>query len=223
MSDPNTGTTAETYPETYVEEKTTEKTTVTPLITTQSEAIATYFIDDLTDFIRDMRIDLLKYLEFPPEESQDLHEVLQMLFDDLARMLRDRLITGIHLLLSANELDPNVHAYPVLYHAHYQVFVHERILGAPKDEEPKSERWGGRLEPPPIAWTHARFALLIDWAPSASRERRKRVNRKFGYLFDWVPDNARYDPSSLLKFRDGGLTMVGANLATRVELQVPRA
>src|SRR5258708_39646384 len=99
--------------ETYATVETTVEATVVPRTVTQSEQIARYFTEDLLQFVHDTNINLASELQIPSDYPQNTEEVIWMLFDDLSHMLRDRLITGVHLLLSEPDRDPNTHAYPL--------------------------------------------------------------------------------------------------------------
>ncbi|HTK12125.1 MAG TPA: hypothetical protein VL485_33445 [Ktedonobacteraceae bacterium] len=207
-------TTSGSQTETYDTTASTTEATVTPRVMTQTEQIARYFTDDLTQFVHIANLDLAHELEIPAEEAGDTQEIIEMLFDDLSHMLREGLITGIHLLLSEPRVDANTGAYPLRYHALYtinQPAVAQRSL--------KAQRFGGSIEPPDRVWVGARFALLIDWNKSADR-RRLQVRRP-EYLFDWVPEQTRFDATSLVRYREGGLTSNGAEVVRRVEARSP--
>src|SRR6266436_5835534 len=165
MSSPISGSQTETY--TYTRE--TVETMVFPRVITQSDQIAHYFTDDLEEFLRVTNINLAHTLQIPTEYPQDTKDIVMMLYDDLSHMLRDGLITGIHLLLSELELDPNSHAYPLRYHAMYVINNPERSLKPPG----AARRFGGALALPKDVWRNTRFALLIDWNPSANERRRQ--------------------------------------------------
>jgi len=191
--------------ETYAETKQTVEVTVVPRSMTQSQEIARYFIDDLKQFLKDTRIDLARELQIPPEYTHDQDILVEMLFDDLTHMLRDGLITGIHLLLSDPEPDKNTQAYPLTYHARYVIDMPERNLKAAN-----ARQFGGRLAPPKKFKAGTRFALLIDWNPNAN-ERRRQV-RKPDYCFNWVPETVRYDGTTVVRFREGGMTIDSATV-----------
>jgi hypothetical protein len=197
--------------------KETTEATVIPRIVTQSQQIARYFTDDLKYFLRETGFDLIKYLDIPDDYPQDTDEVIEMLYEDTSHLIRDKLITGINLLISDPDPDPNLRgAYRLRYYALYQLEVPNRVL---KLEDAK--RFGGYLAPPPAAWrgTRYRFALLIDWEPSANEKRRKAMRPE--YCFDWVPEQASFDARTLVRYRSGGMTMDGARVVTRDELASP--
>jgi hypothetical protein len=176
MAGPTSGSVSETFATTT---ETTE-VTVVPRVITQSQQIARYFAEDLLQFLKDARIDLARELQIPADYTQGPVELVEMLYDDLTHMLRDGLITGIHLLLSEQKADPATHAYPLRYHAWYLIQMPERTL---KNSEAK--RFGGKLAPPKKIADDARFVLLIDWNMTANERRRQA--RRPEYCFDWVP------------------------------------
>src|SRR6266571_2943562 len=148
-------TTSGSQTETYAATQDTTEATVTPLVMTQTEQIARYFTDDLSHLIDLANIDLIKELEIPPDSGFGVtrQEIIEMLYDDLTHMLRERLITAIHLLLSKPQRDPNTGAYPLRYHATYTIHQQgqgERRLLA------QVQRFGGRIAPPERVWVGAR-------------------------------------------------------------------
>jgi hypothetical protein len=189
--------------EAYAYTKDTTEVTVVPRIITQSEQIARYFIEDLTELVKLTNIDLITTLDIPSEYARSVDDILSMLFDDLSHMLRDSLITGVQLLLSEPKVDPNTHAYPLRYHAIYTIHMNTpgRTLKRP---ETTQRRFNGHLAPPKNVWIDARFALLIDWNPTAAE--RRRIAHRPEYWFDWVPEQARFDATSLVRYREGGMT-----------------
>jgi len=200
--------------ETYALTTATTDVTVVPRIITQSEQIARYFTEDLEKFVEQSHIDLIKVLEIPPDQAYSTRDVIYMLFDDISHMLRDGLITGIHLLLANPDIDKNLHAYPLRYHAMYTINVPARSL----KESNESQRFNGFLAPPHNVWVGARFALLIDWNPTANSNRH-RIRRP-EYCFDWVPEHNRFDETSLIRYREGGMAFAGATV-NRAEFKSP--
>ena len=208
-SNPSSSSMTETYAATTI----TTEVTVIPRVVTQSEQIARYFTEDLSKFVQDTNINLVTELQIPPDLADssgglDTEAIIEMLFDDIAHMLRDTLITGVHLMISERYTDPNTGAYPLRYHAEYTVSKPPPDPQRQKAEEGK--RWGGHLAPPKNIWNNARFAMLIDWNPSAN-ERRRQVRRP-RYCFDWVPEHSRFDDTSLVRYREGGMTADGASV-----------
>jgi len=209
-------TTSDSQTETYESTKQTVKTQVTPRVATQSEQVARYFVDDLTHFVQDTNIDLIKELDIPSEDNISNSEAIEMLFEDLAHMLRDNIITGIHLLLSDPQRDPNSGAFPLRYHAMYLV---SQSSHTQRSLSPTTQRAGGSLALPRNVWLEARFTLLIDWNTSAN-ERRRQVRRP-EYCFDWVPKQAKYDATTLIRYREGNMTVNGAAVVERRESRSP--
>ncbi len=211
-------TTSNSQTETYATTEETTEVTVTPVVMTQTEQIAGFFIDDLTHFIHLTNIDLLKELEIPrePDYSGSREDILHLLYEDLTHMLREGLISGIHLLLSESQPDANTGRYMLRYHATYTI---DQAQQGQRRLQADVERFGGTLIPPPHVWEKARFALLIDWNRSVA-ERRRQVHRP-RYFFDWVPPSARFDERSLVRYREGGLTYNGATVVERTEARSP--
>jgi len=190
----NSGSRTETFAESE------EKTIVVPRVVTQSDEIATYFTDDLERFVQLSNINLAQVLQIPPDYTQDTSDIINTLYEDIAHMLRDQLITGLHILLSDMEPDVNTGMYPLRYHVKYS--IGRNLLSSPT-----VRRTGGLIEPPKNAWRNARFVLLIDWDTNAN-ERRRQVRRP-SYCFDWVPEETRFDATNLICYREGGLTVEG--------------
>jgi hypothetical protein len=212
MTQHNTGSSAGTG--TYQYTQSTQKTSVVPRIVTQTEQIARYFTEDLEKFVEETHIDLIRELDIPAEYASSNREVLFMLFDDLSHLLRDSIITGIHLLLHEPARDPNTHAFQVRYHAEYRISIPERSL----KQSDQAMRFNGYLAPPRNIWLGASFSLLIDWNTSAN-ERRRSAHRP-EYWFDWLPELSQYDATSLIRYREGGMAFDGATV-DRTEYRTP--
>lgn len=209
-------TTSGSQTETYANTKDTTEVTVVARVMTQSEQIARYFTDDLQRFVQVAHINLMQELAIPAEYASSNEEVIEMLYDDLTHMLREGLITGVHLLLSEPRLDPNSHAYPLRYHAQYLI---NAPSGVARTLQNNAQRFGGELAPLQRIWENARFALLIDWNPSANA--RRRQVRRPAYCFDWVPDQDRFDATCLIRYREGGMTYNGVVVVERTESASP--
>ncbi len=200
---------------TYITTQQTVQTNVVPSVITQSDEIATYFAEDLEEFVRLTHTDLAQAFQVPTEYSQDTADIINMLYEDIAHMLRDGLITGLHLVLSDNFMDPGANAFIVRYHAHYMIdnpnggFASTIPTPSPSGA-PSNQRFGGLLAPPKNVWRDSLFALLIDWSPTA-RSRRHRVQRP-EYCFDWVTQEKRFDATNVLQFREGGLAVDSATV-----------
>lgn len=207
-------TTSGSQTETYTSTKDTTEATVVARIVTQSEQIARYFTEDLTHFIDETNFNLIEELQIPSEYARSSEEAIELLYDDLSHMLRDRVITGIHLLLSEQKIDPNSQSYPLRYHAMYLITAPPTTAPTRTLQDQQKQqgglRFGGLLAPPKNSWINARFALLIDWDLSAN-ERRRQVRRP-EYHFDWVPRQERFDATTLVRFREGGMTYDGASV-----------
>lgn len=188
------------------------ETTVVPSIITQSDQIALYFADDLEEFVRLTHTDLATELKIPDDIAHNSRDIIIMLYEDISHMLRDGLITGIHLLLSDRNLDVGTNAYYVRYHVRYLIDNPNNAYTPPSP----STRFGGLVAPPPKVWHDSRFALLIDWSPS-SKERRRMVCRP-EYCFDWLPHEDRFDATNEVCYRKGSLAVDSAKLVGRDEL-----
>jgi hypothetical protein len=211
------------FTDTYTYTKETVETIVVPRIITQSDQIAHYFTEDLEEFVRLSHTDLAKVLQIPPEYPQDTGDIILMLYEDIAHMLRDQLIIGVHLLLSEMHPDPNTGAYPLRYHARYSITPDNNIYPLAPSTSTTAQRTGKSIAPPTNIWREARFALLIDWNPSA-KERRQKVRRP-EYCFDWVPEEARFDATNLVRYSKGGMlsdsARVDSETVIREELTSP--
>lgn len=207
---------------TYLDVEATEKVSVNiqvvPRAIVQSEQIARYFTEDLEKFLADTHIDLIRQLSIPPYFARSSREALAKLSDDLAHMLRDSMITGIHLMLSHPEIDRNINAYPLRYHAEYTINAVRRDI-RPDKASYNPQRINGHLKPPQGSWIGAKFALLIDWNPTLSE--RRRHARPPTYWFDWMPSNDAFDATSQVRFRDGGMAFDGAQVVNRNEWKSP--
>lgn len=213
-----------TKSETFAISEETVNVTVVPRTITQATQIARYFTEDLTHFIEETKIDLIRYLQIQDQIDypQDIEEVVGLLYDDISHMILDGLISGINLLISDDQPTPNLGgAYMLRYHATYLVNVDTSIRSLRKKNE-AAQRFGGYLAPPPRVWRdgHYRFDLLIDWNPTANKNRRSRAMRPI-YNFDWVPPVSRFDGTNLIRYREGGMTMDGAVIVSRDELAGP--
>lgn len=201
--------------ETFAEVDETVTVTVDLSTVTYAEQIARYFFDDVSNFLRETGINFATYLQLPPDSDYptELDELMEMLYDDLAHMLRDHLITGFHLLLSEPNPDPNINnAYPLRYHARYNIYLPQRTLD-PRQPDEKPKITGGRLAPPDkVLFRDARFDMLVDWDPAATEARMHKVRRP-DYWYNWVPESARFDETRLVAYREGsfssGHTKVG--------------
>ncbi len=168
------------------------------LTVARSEQIARYFANDLEELVDLTRIDLADELQIPLEYYQKPEDIIPLLFDDLERMLRYGLITGIHLILRDRNLDLNTGAYPVRYHVHYII----GLQGQEKDG-------GGLISFPREALLNARFVLLVDRKnENNGGSKISRLSRP-DYNFDWVPQPARFDTRTIQHYREGNLTVDG--------------
>ncbi len=211
-------TTSGSQTEAYADTNQTVIAQVTPRTVTQSDQIARYFTDDLKNFVRETNINLVEELDIPSEHNLSSSEAIEMLYEDLAHMLREGIITGIHLLLSEPQRDPNSGAFPLRYHAMYVVNSNTRTPQRSLSSSSVQQR-GGSLALPTNVWLDARFALLIDWNPSANE--RRRLVRRPEYCFDWVPKQAKYDATTLIRYREGTMTVNSATVVERRELRSP--
>ncbi|HEY0754315.1 MAG TPA: hypothetical protein VGD98_10165 [Ktedonobacteraceae bacterium] len=175
-----------------------------PSFIKQSEYIANYFTADLTEVIALTNFNLATELNLPSNYFRNNADIIAMLYDDIAHMLRDNLIVGIHLLLSDKDMDRSLGAYPVRYHAQYTIVPAEAGV-TPNLSQPD---FGRPLAPPPDVIRQTQLILLIDWNPRAQSSRSHL--RRPSYNFDWVPEAARFDATTVLHYRSGSLSVDGA-------------
>jgi hypothetical protein len=192
----------------------TTSRTVSYLIT-QSEAVAWYLHEDLRRFVDSQQVNLSELLGIPdaePTHTDD--ELVELLCDDIAHMLRDGLVRRLHLLVYDEQKDLTSNAYPLLYKATYEISLQRGL------STEGARRRGGLLRPPELG--AGRVAILIDWHPDADAARRQRV-RYPSYNMNWVAPDRRYDATTLVHYRDGSLTADGAVIVRRGEEASPAA
>lgn len=197
---------------------TSTETTVVPKtrVGAHSQQVARYLSEDLQALMRQTSIDLARWLQIPPNEyPSDALFLAELLCNDLEQMLHDRLITGVHVLLCENRLDPRRGGYRVGYHAEYRMQFSALLL-----KEEALNQYCGRPQFPADVASWERFALLIDWDPQASPQEIEQVRRP-RYLFDWVPADDCYDTNSLVQYGGGGLGTVVVRLRSAVPRSVP--
>jgi hypothetical protein len=185
---------------------------IVPGIITRSHEVALYFAEDLLKLVNTATIDLAREFQIPLEYSQDPQDIIDMLYEDIAHMLRDGLINGIHLIISDNEMDKGTNAYKVRYHVHYRVDTRGLDISPVTDA---GERRGLEFGPPLNVWHNARFALLIDWSLSAHNSYHQV--RRPDYCFDWVTEANRFDTTNLICFREGQMVGDSAEIVSREE------
>lgn len=207
MGAPGTGTASTTFVATETDTHTKTR------VATKTQQVAHYLAEDLDSFVEQTNLDLARWLGIPRDQYVGgVNYLVDLLFDDVERMLRERLITGLHLILSEPEPDKNTHMYTMRYHAHYTIAIPERSLV--NDILPE---YGGRLKPPKELAPGARFVLMIDWDPRADTKKIKEAKPP-DYFFHWEPLNQRYDANSLVRFREGRL----GTEVVRIESAAPR-
>ena len=195
---------------TFTTSSSTTQTTVSGTnVITRSDEVAVLFTDDLENLVNITGLDLAEAFQIPYELSHDPKDIITMLHEDIAHMLRDSLITGIHMIFSDDEMDKGTNEYLVRYHVHYKV---DNLNTFTSDRGIKPEL----IVPPKGIWRDARFSLLIDWSPSA-KDRRYRIRRP-DYCFDWVIEENRFDATNVICFREGQMVAGSAELVSRSEL-----
>jgi hypothetical protein len=198
---------------THEETRTTSRT-VSYLIT-QSEAVAWYLHEDLATFVESQQIDLSDVLGIPLDQRTYRNsELIELLCDDIAHMLREGLVSRVHLLLYDRQVDTSSGAFPLIYKATYEISLQRGL------STEGARRRGGLLRPPEFG--AGEFAILIDWHRDANHSRRRRIGYP-AYNLNWVPPDQRYDGTTLVKYRDGSLTADGAVIVRRGEEAVPGA
>jgi hypothetical protein len=194
---------------TFVTTRNTTVATVVPTVITQSDQIALYFSEDLEELVRVAGINLAEAFQIPMDYSHDPRDIITLLYEDIAHMLRDGLITGIHLILSDNQTDKGTNAYLVRYHVQYQ--VHPLQSSFATSIPFPSQRQGGLVAPPAKVWRDARFALLIDWSDQV-KDRRHEIRRP-NYCFDWIAEEESFDAGNVVCYRHGQMVVDSATLS----------
>lgn len=195
-----------------------------PPILIKAESIARYFIEDLEALIRNTNIDLPAYIQQTPGELQlNNRDVLSMLYDDIAHMLRDEVIIGLHVLFSDEQKNDDLNSYPLRYLAKYSF---DKIGNNNLEEIKSLKSISGPLAPPENIWCNAHFALTAKWNPIARLDRYLRIRRP-SYNFDWQSESPRsqeskpqrelYDGANLRLYREEVVTINQALLFIREE------
>jgi hypothetical protein len=198
-----------TQSRTFTREDTRTASRTVSYTITQSEAVAWYVHEDLASFVDSQHIDLAEVLGIPYDQRSFTNaELIELLCDDIAHLLREGLVERVHLLLYHAEKDLTTNAYPLLYKATYEISLQRGL----QTEGPT--RRGGLLRPPDFA--AGEFAILVDWHPDADRERRRRVSYP-SYNLNWISPDRSYDRTTLVRYRDGSLTADGAMIVRRGE------
>lgn len=169
-----------------------------------TDEMARYVTNDLEELVELTHVNLSDELQIPLEYYHRQEDIIALLMDDLSRMLRDELITGIHILLRDRNFDIGSGAYPVRYHVHY-------TIGQPDSQ---AVNGGGLISQTRNTLLNARFALLVDWN-RIQGSKIKRLGRP-EYNFDWVPEAARFKSSNTQPYRTSGIMVDGVHVK-RVE------
>lgn len=175
-----------------------------PLVLAQSFVIAQYFTEDLEELVRLTHTDLMEMLQIPVSYyQQDNKDIVSLLYQDISHMIRDGLISGLHLLLCDANIDPNSGFYPLRYHVYYSIEITtEREAIYPEaGKEFRSD--GRRVQPPKEVLQNCRLVILIDWTPSIGEAWREV--RRPNYCFDWMSDVTSFDATMLADFHFGCL------------------
>lgn len=213
--EPGTGSQSRTRVETAVQ---TRSESVSYVIS-QSGLVATYIHEDLAGLVNVWHLDLATRLGVPQELAHSNEELVELLCEDLAHMLRASLVSRVHLLLYDPEPRPaptgGTECFPLLYKATYEISVQRGL------RQEGGRRRNGLLDPPRLPDVGSmEFAILIDWHPKATPEQRARA-RYPTYTFDWAPAGDTYDATTLVEYRKGSLTADGATIVERLESAVP--
>lgn len=170
------------------------------------EYVALALAADLRQIALETGIDFAAYLNVPADEYLwHAHDLIEEICDDIERMLRYRLLTAIHVLLSDPEPHPATGIYTARYHALYTIEV-PRTLGS----EPPAQT---SVERPAITrdlWQDARFALVVDWDAKADWQKRSQLRRP-AYNFDWATALDPYYPSTVVRYDEGGIARASAS------------
>lgn len=176
------------------------------ITTGHPEYVALTLAEDLRQIAQETGIDFAAYLNVPMDDylwhAQDL---IEELCDDIERMLRYRLLTAVHVLLSDPDPHPTTGVYTARYHALYTTDV-PRTLGS----EPPTQAHMDRPSITRDLWQDARFALVVDWDPKADWQKRSQLRRP-AYNFDWATALDPYYPSTVVRYDEGGIARASAS------------
>lgn len=175
-----------------------------PLPLVQSFVVAQYFTDDLEELVRLTHTDLMEMLQIPASYGQpDNKDILLLLYQDISHMVRDNVISGLHLLLCDANLNSNNGYYPLRYHAFYKIDLtteREAIYSNTSNEFRSDSRL---VQPPKEVLQNCRLVILIDWNPAIGEGWREIRRPK--YCFDWMNEVTSFDAQMLVDYRDGYL------------------
>lgn len=191
---------------TYAEPETEERSKTISYVLTQSAAVAAYVHDDLARLVDAWKIDLAALLRMPRDHVFSNDQLIALLCEDIAHMLRNALVSRVRFLLHEHEPTADTGVFPLLYMATYEISVERGLRPV------RAQRVNGLIDPPNLP--RGDFAILIDWHPNASPAQRDRV-RYPTYQFDWRPTGGTYDATTLVRYREGSLTADGATIIAR--------
>lgn len=189
-------------------------------ILTAAEQIATYFYEDLTEFVQKTRVNVEQELCGTQEFAEAPELFLTRLCADIDRLLGDELITSMIVILSDQENADG--KYKVRYRAIYNVQRSPAAMMARSGNVIDVRREGGLLDPPRHAGAGAKFSLIVDWNPNTVAKRT--IIEPPRYHFNWAPiHRAKFDESQLTDpYRYGSMTpTVGELIVTRLEAAAP--
>jgi hypothetical protein len=163
--------------------------------------LAQYLKDDLLAYLRDPAapLDLLRWLDLPPGQYPYKPEyMVHLLADDIDMLIRDKLITTVHVIFSDLEMIDD--HYEMTYHARYFVSVPDWLQRHPEIPILRGEAARPAIE----NMRDKHFMLLVDWLPGITRARIESI-RRHRHFFDWIASCEHYDRRTMGTFRQGGV------------------
>jgi hypothetical protein len=170
--------------------------------------LAHYLKDDLLAYLNDASapLDLHRWLDLPRGQYPQKPEyMVHLLCDDIDMLIRDKLITTVHVIFSDLEMI-NDH-YEMTYHARYFVTVPEWVGRHPEVVLGR----GASTRAAPETMRDKHFMVLVDWLSGITRARIASM-RRHRHFFDWIASSERFDRRTMATYRQGGVGGTPGNL-----------
>jgi hypothetical protein len=179
----------------------------------ESDALAWHVHQDLWAWMDERQVELSDLLGIRDElRSWTDTELLELLCDDVAHLLRDGALSRVHLLVHEPEPEAASGAHVVLYRATYEIGSSHRAGGE------AFRRGGGLLRPFELAY--GGLAILVEWRPAVALERTGPISPP-GYHLSWCAAEQPCAGTALVRYGDGSLTADGAAIVRPGESAPP--